>query len=251
MSNKTEDKNRKKEEDINKIKSKNTKTDMLKEIYNIRCYMNPKKESEDEKEFIPDEHSSNIMREVDKILEILNLDIEKFKVGKEYSLPDNIAKILIAYLIQDSTKNKFLSKIKTKKYRNITIEEREKLLSDILDGEQYREINTQIDMSIETKHNLSIKIEKDIEKLKDIQYIDNISHITNDVKYIKKKLDDILNKASMLGLVYLDRETLNILGLDEDFLKEKDRKYVIEPSDYIELKNNLNHIKDKLDNFNI
>ena len=140
----------------------------------------------------------------DKIMKIfknLNMDIEDFKVApNKYQIPFNIGDLIIQYLLEDSKKGSFVSKLKNNRLNKITTKEKEEFLNRFFDraikscgndeGHLFsaKELKDEYDAKIEILKTADSKREKLFQDCKDS---------------IEKNIRDIYNINDTYGIVLL------------------------------------------------
>lgn len=120
------------------INEKNiTLRQVLKEVYYS------KKDNVNADDFDKDNYfATDQTKKLKSIFKSLNINIEKFKDidsnnmngNENYNIPIVVAEVFKQYLLEDSSKKSFISKIKNKKFLDITFSEKEKFIKKVIDG---------------------------------------------------------------------------------------------------------------------
>lgn len=152
----------------------------------------------------------------------LDIDLKKFKnKSNKYEIPNLISSVMIQYLVEDSKKGSFISKIKTGNLNTVTTSEKLEFMNRAFDrvlnsckneeDEEYVEI-----LRAEYKKIIEILQESDEKKYNLKKILENS---------INKNINDIYGIKDTDGIVKFDQ------GKIDKYIEEPDYKSILTPSD--------------------
>lgn len=144
-------------------------------------------------DYFNDKKYKNFMKEcikdINSICESLDINIKLYKVkDNEYKIPYILGELIKVYLLQDSKKGSIISKLKQKKYSEITYEEKIQLNNSIIEKLKENNLDDESEKIIKNLNKYCIVKEKLNEDLK--QIAERTKLVTNNF------IDEIINSIS-------------------------------------------------------
>ncbi len=142
-----------------------TMNDIVLEAYCEKYNMNPDEINSDSEKEAYKNYKDSSREKLDMISKNLDIDIEEFKKNSnKYKIPFNVAEVIIQYLVEDSKKGSFISKIKNNKLDKVTTNEKREFVNRAFDRTLKSCRNEEDESYVEILRNDYLKIIEILEK---------------------------------------------------------------------------------------